>query len=57
MKRSRLTLAVILLLASAPLLPAYHSFGRYKNDGSALVPVRLDLSALRNSTITFYLND
>jgi len=57
MKRSRLALVVILLLASAPLLPAYHSFGRYKNDGSALVPVRLDLSALRNSTITFYLND
>lgn len=57
MKRSRLTLAVILLLASASLLPAYHSFGRYKNDGSALVSARLDLSALRNSTITFYLND
>ena len=57
MKRSRLALVVILLLASAPLLPAYHSFGRYKNDGSALVSARLDLSALRNSTITFYLND
>jgi uncharacterized protein (TIGR03437 family) len=57
MKRSRLALVVILVLVSAPLLLAYHSFGRYKNDGSALVSARLDLSALRNSTITFYLND
>jgi uncharacterized protein (TIGR03437 family) len=57
MTRVRLALVVILLLASAPLLLAYHSFGRYKNDGSAFVLTRLDLSALRNSTITFYLND
>jgi len=57
MTRARLALVVILLLVSASLLPAYHSFGRYKNDGSALVSARLDLSALRNSTITFYLND
>jgi len=57
MTRARLALLVILFLASAPLLPAYHSFGRYKNDGSALVSARLDLSTLRNSTITFYLND
>jgi uncharacterized protein (TIGR03437 family) len=48
---------VILVLVSALLLPAYHSFGRYKNDGSAFVLTHLDLSALRNSTITFYLND
>jgi uncharacterized protein (TIGR03437 family) len=57
MTHVRLALVVILLLASAPLLPAYHSFGRYKNDGSALVSAHLDLSTLRNSTITFYLND
>ncbi|MCX6619379.1 MAG: carboxypeptidase regulatory-like domain-containing protein [Acidobacteria bacterium] len=57
MTRARLALVVILFLASVSLLPAYHSFGRYKNDGSALVSARLDLSALRNSTITFYLND
>jgi uncharacterized protein (TIGR03437 family) len=57
MTRSRLALVVILVLASAPLLLAYYSFGLYKNDGSALVLTRLDLSALPHSTITFYLND
>jgi len=49
-------LALVSMLACAATSWAYFPYGYFKKDGSAIIPVRYDLSKLPNSTLTFHIN-